>query len=166
MCLEELSKNHDKYIGMAFNICRNEDYSRDVVQDAYLKIYDIKQKEPDTDVTDLYVWMVIFNIIQDHYRRIKRIKEISIENALHIAVTDNIIEFDDVEQMYLNRANEFRYLDRGLLIESYDKSLRTIETETEINYGYVHKALDKTRKLILREKYDKLYKNKRLKYKK
>jgi RNA polymerase sigma factor (sigma-70 family) len=166
MCLETLSKNHDKYIGMAFNICRNEEHSRDVVQDAYLKIYDIKQKEPETDVTDLYVWMVIFNIIKDHYRRSKRIKEVSIENALHIAVKDNIVEFSDIEQMYLNRANEFRYLDRGLLVESYDKSLREIETEYKINYGYVYRTLDKTRKLILRDKHNELYKNKRLKHQK
>jgi len=166
MCLEQLSKNHDKYIGMAFNICRNEDHARDVVQDMYLKIYDIEEKNPELIVTDVYVWMTIFTIIKDHYRRAKRIKEISIENALHVAVQDNIIEFDDIEQMYLNRANEFRYLDRGLLVESFDKSLRAIEIETDINYGYIHKTLDKTRKLILRDKYDKLYKNKRLKHQK
>ena len=76
--------------------------------------------------------------------------------ALHLAIEDNAIEFDDEELMYLNRAKEFRYLDRGLLSENYDKSLRDIENEFGINYGYIYKTLSKTRKLILRDKYDEL----------
>ena len=68
--------------------------------------------------------------------------------------------------MYLNRANEFRYLDRGLLQESYDTGLRAIADIINMSHYYVYKRLEKTRKLILREDYDELYNNKNIKHQK
>lgn len=173
MCLNILAKKHDKYLSMAYNICKDYDYSKDVVQDAYLKIYEAEQNNPNIEIKDVYVWVVILNIIKDDSKKSKiKIgdsfvpKEISLEEAVNIAVANNDFEIDDKDMMYLERAKRFRYLDRGLLIQTYDKGLRKIEKEIGVNYGFIHRTLETTRKLILRDKYDKLYKNKRLKWKK
>ena len=151
---------------MAYNLCQDKDYARDIVQEMYLKVYDIHQKNPEIEIRDVYVWVTMYNIVKDNYKQNQKYKRVPIENALQLCVQDNIVEFDDIEQMYLNRAKEFRYLDRGLLVENYDKGLRVIEEEFDINYGFIHRTLEKTRKLILRDKYDKLYNNKRLKHQK
>ena len=164
--LEELSKKQDKWIKMALSLCQDLDKAKDIVQEMYIKMYDISQKNPETKIRDVYVWVVMYNMVKDDYNLQQKYTQVPIEYALNIAIEDETIEFDDTELMYLNRAKEFRYLDRGLLLENYDKSLRTIQKEFDINYGFVYKTLEKTRKLILRDKYDELYKNKRLKYKK
>ena len=164
--LEQLSKKHDKWINMAFKLCKDSDYAQDMVQDMYLKMYDIGQKNPEAELRDVYVWVVMYTALKDKYRASSRIESVPIEEALHLAMEDNSIEFDDKDLLYLSRAKEFRYLDRGLLLESYNKSLREIEKEFDINYGYIHRVLDKTRRLILRDDYDNLYRNKRNKHKK
>ena len=114
----------------------------------------------------MYVWVTIYNIIKDNHRLSKKFVKVPIENILNLSDPSTTLEFDDTETMYLNRAKEFRYLDRGLLIENYYKSLREIETDFKINYGYIYRILKKTRKLILREKYEELYSNNRLKHQK
>lgn len=162
--LEELAKKNKKWLNMAFNLCGCEDYSKDLVQEMYVKVYDIHQKNPDTKIKDVYIWVVMYNTLKDKYKHEQKNQKVSLEFALNVAIKDKIVEFDDIETMYLNRAKEFRYLDRGLLLESYDKGLRVIQDEFDINYGFIHKTLSKTRKLILRDDYDKLYNNKRLKY--
>jgi len=164
--LEELSKKQDKWIKMALSLCQDVDQAKDIVQEMYIKMYDISQKNPETKIRDVYVWVVMYNMVKDDYNLQQKYTQVPIEFALNIAIEEETVEFDDTELMYLNRSKEFRYLDRGLLLENYDKSLRTIQKEFDINYGFVYKTLEKTRKLILRDKYDELYKNKRLKYKK
>lgn len=164
--LQELSKKNNKWLKMAFNLCQDYDYSKDLVQEMYIKIYDIHKKKPNIQIRDVYIWVVMCNIMKDKYKHNQKYRKISIESALHLAIKDNVVEFDDIETMYLNRAKEFRYLDRGLLEESYDKGLRVIQDEFNINYGFIHRTLEKTRRLILRDKYEELYNNKRLKYKK
>tara|TARA_R110000751_G_scaffold93304_1_gene182296 strand:- start:3509 stop:4009 length:501 start_codon:yes stop_codon:yes gene_type:complete len=162
--LEELSKKNKKWLKMAYNLCQDYDYAKEMVQEMYLKIYDHHIKNPGTPIRDVYVWVVMYNILKDKYKHDQKYIKVSLEAALHIAVEDGSVEFDDIQQMYLNRANEFRYLDRGLLTESYDKGLREVATLIGSSHYYVHKRNEKTRKLILRDDYDKLYNNKRLKY--
>ena len=158
MCLERLSKKDDDWYRMALKICQDKDYAKDVVQDMYLQIYKYNLKNPQVEIKDVYIWVTIYNIIKDNFKLSQKYQKIPIEKALHIDCEDERVEFDDIEQMYLNRAKEFRYLDRGLLEESFDKGYRQIEKETGINYGFIYRTLKKTRKLILRDKFDELYK--------
>ena len=151
---------------MAFKLCANTELSKDIVQEMYLKMYEIKQKNPKKEIRDVYVWVVMCNMMKDIAKSQSKYTHVSIDRATHIALQENTFELDDTELTYLNRAKEFRYLDVGLLLENYDKGLREIEKEFKINYGFIHRTLTKTRKLILRDKYETLYKNKRLKYKK
>lgn len=162
--LDKLAEKHNDWIRMAFNICKCSDYSKDVVQDMYIKMYEQDQKIENFNPRDVYVWVTILNIIKEDNRT--KQNQVTINECLNLATKDNIYEFDDDELMYLNRAKEFRYLDRGLLCENYDKGLRQVEKDTGVPYWFIHRRLEKTRKLILRDKYDELYKNKRLKYKK
>tara|TARA_R110002096_G_scaffold47085_2_gene125966 strand:+ start:2880 stop:3401 length:522 start_codon:yes stop_codon:yes gene_type:complete len=164
--LEELSKKNKKWLKMAFNLCQDYDYAQEMVQEMYLKIYDHHIKNPDKIIKDVYVWVVMYNILKDKYKNSQNYIQVNLESALHIAVEDGSVEFDDIQQMYLNRANEFRYLDRGLLQESYDTGLRAIADIINMSHYYVYKRLEKTRKLILREDYDELYNNKNIKHQK
>jgi len=164
--LEKLSKLNKKWLKMAYNLCGDYDLSKDVVQEMYIKVYDKCNSNKDFVVKDVYIWAIIKNIIHDNYNREKKYKKVPLDALLNFKVENEDFELTDKELLYLARAKQFRYLNRGLLELNYDKSLREIAKETDINYGYLFKNLNKTRKLVLRDDYDRLYKNKRLKYKK
>ena len=177
--LEQLAKKQDKWIKMALSLCQDVDQANDIVQEMYIKMYDISQKNPETKIRDVYVWVVMLNILKSGdmnfgdgvsnksycIQENKYIK-VPIEDALYIAVQDNVFEIDDTDLMYLNRANDIRHLYRRVLEDNYDKSLRQIADDLGISHFPIHSYLKKARKLILRDKYEKLYENKRLKYKK
>jgi len=164
--LEELAKKQDKWIKMALSLCQDVDQAKDIVQDMYIKMYDIHQKNPETKIRDVYVWVVMYNMVKDNYNLQQKYIKIPIEDVLHLSVQDNIVEIDDTDLMYLNRANDIRHLYRRVLEDNYDKSLRQIADDLGISHFPIHSYLKKARKLILRDKYEKLYENKRLKYKK
>jgi DNA-directed RNA polymerase specialized sigma24 family protein len=42
--LEELAKNHDKWLRMAMSICGNRDKANDLTQDMYVKLHDCNQR--------------------------------------------------------------------------------------------------------------------------
>jgi len=166
--LETLAKKHSKWLNMAFKLCQDHEQSKDVVQEMYIKMYDINNSNKALEIRDVYVWVVIRNIIISNYNEKQKHKMIPLDCLFNVEDSSSNFDYglDDKELLFLNRAKEFRYLSRGLLELNYEKGLRQIETETGINYGYVFRTLEKVRKLILREDYEKLYKNKRLKHQK
>jgi DNA-directed RNA polymerase specialized sigma24 family protein len=159
--LEELSKKNKKWLSMAYNLCKDYDYARDIVQDMYLKIYDINQKYPEKEIKDVYVWAVLCNIIKENQRVNNGFKIVSLDCILDVAIKENVFELDDESLLLLNRADNLRALYRECLIHNYDKSIREIEQFSGVNYGYWHRVLKKGRKEILGDRYDKEYKNKR-----
>jgi DNA-directed RNA polymerase specialized sigma24 family protein len=159
--LEELSKKNKKWLSMAYNLCKDYDYARDIVQDMYLKIYDINQKYPEKEIKDVYVWTVMYNIIKENYRLNSKYRVVSLDYALNVAIKENLFELDDESLLLLNRADNLRALYRECLTHNYDKSIREIEHFSGVNYGYVYRALKKSRKEILGDRYEKEYKNKR-----
>jgi DNA-directed RNA polymerase specialized sigma24 family protein len=159
--LDELAKKNNKWLSMAYNLCKDYDYAKDIVQDMYLKIYDINQKYPEKEIKDVYVWTVMYNIIKENYRLNSKYQVVSLDYALNVAIKDNVFELDDESLLLLNRADNLRALYRECLTHNYDKSIREIEHFSGVNYGYVYRALKKSRKEILGDRYEKEYKNKR-----
>ena len=164
--LEKLAKNNKKWLKMAYGICNDYDLAGDLVHDMYLKVYDINQKNPEMEIRHVYIWAVMLNIMKDNYNHNQKYTKVSLDHAVNLSVKENAIEFDDDDMMYLNRIKDFRYLYRKLLEENYDKSVREIAKDLGVSSFPVHSSLMRARKLVLRDRYEDLYNNKRLKYKK
>lgn len=140
----------------ALIICKDSMLADDLVNDMYLKLY-----QCDKQINDFYVIRTIKNLFLDH---IKKNNNICIDNFYNLAENINEFEPDDYEFTIINECAKLSYLQNGLLKESYDLSVRQIsEKYQHINYGLIHRELDKARKKILGNDID-LYKNKRLKY--
>ena len=159
--LEELSKNNSKWLKMAYNICGDYNYSKDVVQEMYLKIYENSLKNPDKVFKDVYVWQVITNIIKDNYKTNNKYKVVDVSILDNLAVEEyKEYELDDTDLNLLERFDSLRHLHKECIKHSYDKSLREIETMFGVNYGYVYRTQIQGRKEVLRDRYSE-YKNKR-----
>lgn len=62
--LQELCKNHQTWIGIAYKLCKNDDLCKDIVQDMYLKLHDCKK-----EISIGYIYMTIKSIWLDGLRK-------------------------------------------------------------------------------------------------
>ena len=157
MDLKDISKKDKYWRSIAFNICKDKHLANDLVQEMYLKIYDVEEK----DINDYYVALTINNLFLDICRKKKL--TVDIDTIYNLQSKDNVYEFDDVEIKYLERAESLNFVRRKLLEFNYDHSLLELQNKYNINYGYIFRQLKLARKEILKEDYDRLYKNKRFK---
>jgi len=155
--LEELCKHDEFFRSVAINISKDKALADDLVQEMYLLIHECNNiKNPK-----YYAIQIIKNLF---LKECKRTKAISIED-INQDFKDDVDYFspDDSEQEIIDKAKRLSYPKKDLLIESYDKSLRQIQSEFKIGYMSTNRELKKARKEILGEDYKKLYKNKRRK---
>ena len=158
--LEELSKKDKLWRNVAFKICRCKDTSNELVQSMYLKVYE--KNLPIEKLTESYVICILFNLYKDH---LKQRTNVNIDDLfIEIADEESEYYFNDEDIAILEKANDLKWWQKQLLVESYDKSLRQIEKEFNINYVFVQRHTTKAKKYILGEDY-KPYQNKRLKNK-
>jgi DNA-directed RNA polymerase specialized sigma24 family protein len=85
--LEELAKNHDKWLRMAMSICGNRDKANDLTQDMYVKLHDCTK-----DINEWYIYVVMKSIFIDEIRA-NKIKRLDI-NSIIIA-DDNSDSYQD-----------------------------------------------------------------------
>lgn len=132
--LEELAKEDKYFRGIAFNICKDKSMADDLVQEMYLKISGISR-----EIKDLkwYAVIVIRNLFYDQSKKPSN-TDLSRVNLMH----PEKYEPDDKEKKVLDRLT---WLERELLEESCDKSLREIEKEYNINYAFTHRIIKNVR---------------------
>ncbi len=154
--LEELSKHDKEWRRIAFYICKDKMLADDMVQDCYLKVKDYKK------FNNHFISYVLYHIFIDHQRKEKLLRI----DDLQLRSRETIYEFDDREQEIIDKYYKASWIQRELIAESYDRSLRDIEKEHPlINYGFAYREIQKGVKEILGEDYDK-YNNSSMKVRK
>lgn len=182
MMLAFLSKKDSLWRSKALKICKCKDLADELTNLMYLRIYNYNT--PIEKLTENYVGWVIYNLFRDHckkkhdtrldYRFTPDTRNLMIdgvefdkyisEASILAHEEDTSYDFDDKDLEIINKANELKWWQKQLLVESYDKSFRQIEKEFNINYVFVQRHTTKAKKHILGEDY-KPYQNKRLKNK-
>jgi DNA-directed RNA polymerase specialized sigma24 family protein len=153
--LEILAKRNEDWRNLAYRICGDYDLAQDLVQQMYIRLKDYKEvNEAMVAITIKNLWT---NILK------KKNREVSIELFHSLEYGNENFDPDDKELEYLNRFEALPMVKQELIQESFDKSVRKIGKDFNINYGYVHKKIHEGLKEILKEDYN-LYKNSNLKY--
>lgn len=142
--LEELSKHHNKWLSIAYNICKCDILAKDLTQDMYLKMYESDKKYEE--INEWYVWVTIRNIYYNQLKK-KKIQTISIEVFHNI---EDILSSDETlkTRLEVNAAlNELDLWDREILLHTSEMSLRDLSKETGISvmtlFHNKHNALKK-----------------------
>jgi DNA-directed RNA polymerase specialized sigma24 family protein len=150
--LEKLSKKDKQWRQAAFNICKCKDLADEIVNRTYMRLYDYAVEEEK--LTDSYVIACIYNT---YILYCKEPKHISIENFYDISEETTDSTFTDEEiNILFKTETDLKWWQRELLIHSYDKSLREIETKFNINYKFVYDESNRVRKIILGEDYKRI----------
>ena len=160
--LEQLAKKNKKWQKMAYNLCGDYELAGDLVQDMYLRMYDISQKHPDKEIKDTYVWVVLTTLLNDRYRQGSKYKMVELDSVLNKPDNQKQFELDDEDLKLLEKSKELRYIYRYYLEKNYDFSIRDIAEINDVNYGKVYRKLKEAREHILGDDIDK-YNNKRYK---
>lgn len=146
--LEELAKKDKRWREIALNICKCKDLADEIVNQMYLRIYD---KNPDKDkLTEWYIITTLRNLFIDYC---KQKKHQSIETLYYLPDNQTDKTFCDEEIELLLIANDkLKWWEKQLLIESYDKSLRQIQKDFNINYQFVSRHTKKARNIVIEHK--------------
>lgn len=158
--LIEIAEHDSKWRNIALRITNNKAHADDIVQEMYIKLVD-KEEE----VSDYYITLTLKSIFIDNYR--KKINKVNYVGAMEqyndLEDSDITYEPTDEEQELLNRINKLPYIQKELLEEAYDRSLREIGDTYNINYVYAHRQIKKAVAEVLGDD-SHLYKNSNLKY--
>lgn len=131
--LEELAKKDAYWRKIAFNICKDRYLADDLVNEMYLKLHDCKKQ-----INDFFVIIVIRNIFLD----LKRKKgTLHLDDYYNLEAEVNEFEVDDIDQIILDAYNELTFSERELILLASEMSLRDIEKEYNINYGFVYRKV-------------------------
>ena len=133
-------KDNEKWTNISLSICGDRDLAQDILQEAYLKIFD---KE---EVNNRYIYRTILNLFINHCKETKNIR---LSEKIQIECTQRHFEPDDEEERILERFNALEWHKRELLSESHDRSLREIEKEYNINYGFAFREIKNAKEFIL-----------------
>ena len=89
-----------------------------------------------------------------------------IDNFVGLNNNETPFEADDYQQTILDKFDKLHWIDKDLIRESYDRSLREIQEEYPlIHYGFAHRRINQSMKDIFGEDFDNKYINKRNKRK-
>ena len=163
--LELLSKNDKQWRINALAICRDKELADDLVQEMYLVL--LKRNPEIHKLTHGYVNRTIINIYKDHLKaKEQNIYKVDISECYNIKQDEEEDGFCDKDISILERANKLNEQDKQTLISTYDSPIRQIADSIGVNYTKVHRNLEKSRREVLQDDYDKEYNNRRCKYKK
>ena len=136
--LKHLAKKDKYWREIALKICKDKMLADDLVNDMYLKLYEVKKQ-----ISDFYVIITIRNLYYDYLREKK--KTVSINNFYDVTQDDTNFELDDYQLELLDRLN---WVEKGYLEMSFDLSLRQIQKELNTNYGYIYRTIKKAKEKI------------------
>jgi len=163
--LELLAKNHDKWIMLVKSLGCNENYAEDVVQDAYVRIWDYLQKGVnidygDDDVNEFYMYMTLRSI---YFNSLKKkgleIYEPANIESLNLTLSRLRDEYSDVEMedayvrlinKIFTEVNTWGFYHSNMFIAYFTSghSLDKLSTETSIGRSSLYNSIRKYREVI------------------
>ena len=140
-CLKKISENHSLWFKIALKICKDENIAKDLVQDMYLKVYDIQQKK-EIKITNSYIAKVISNLFLKKLEADKKVVNLS---NFEFKDKNTNFEPDDYEKNILNKLT---FLERELLLIHFEenKSYHEIQKEYNINYQFARRKIINVKK--------------------
>ena len=172
--LEKLAENHKKWVAIAYNMCKCKDKANDIVQDMYLKMYELNKS-----VDDGYIYFVIRSIFIEEKRKQKEyccdfngLEQYSVDNFYSDSIVFNAkfflekINFDEKEyiledlkkECYDQAYNKLEKHEKVIIHFSSTMGLREFARNSEISISLIQKTKRKLKNLIWHEtkKYEEL----------
>lgn len=157
--LEKLAENHKKWLAIAYNMCKCKDKANDIVQDMYLKMYELNKI-----VDDGYIYFVIRSIFIEEKRKQKEFyydphNVEKIINEIELKTIQPCTLFNDLKkECYDKSYNKLEPHEKVIIHFSSTMGLREFARNSEISISLIQKTKRKLKTLIWEEtkKYEEL----------
>ena len=160
--INELAQHDTKWREIALNITQNEATADDLVQEMYLKLMEL-----DKDINDYYVTMTMQSLFIDSVsQRYLKNRTVGLIEGMDVTDATESFEPDDEQKEMLDKIRNLPFHQQEFIAESYDRSLREIESEYDINYGFIYRELHKALDEVLGDDKEELYNNNNMKIRK
>jgi len=163
--LRLLAKQHKRWVSMVKSIGCNEHYAEDVVQDAYIRIYEYMERGlnidyGDDDVNEFYFYNVLRSIFYNSEKKKKlEIIEFSSLQKLNLVLSRLHSEYEDVEMEYaykrlidkiFTEVNKWDFYSRNIFIAYFTSglSLDKLSADTEIGRSSLYNSIRKYRDVV------------------
>ena len=166
MLLKMLSKKDNLWREVAFRLTNNKDKADELVQKMYMRMLDYKIDAEK--INDNFVKVVLYNLFRSPrskqnsmvvIRELLKLKNQPVTKASKFGYNDTDIKV--LEEIYKLSDEE-----QNLIRLNYDFPINQIAKLTNSCRIKLHRQVIEIRKKVLKKDFEKLYKNKRLKYKK
>lgn len=145
--IEQLYKNHSKWLSSANSLLKNKQDAEDLVQDMYIKLY---HKE---NINSTYVYMTIRSMFLDIKKKDKNITMVDIEKVEPYLESEQInINKQNYEELRQNAFKRMKPYERIILHYSYKDGLRKFSRETGISTHIIQNVRNKFKQIIWEEK--------------
>ena len=155
--LDKLAENHKKWIAIAYNMCKCKDKANDIVQDMYIKMYELNKS-----VDDGYIYFVIRSIFIEEKRKQKEFPT-EIENIDYYLSfnnkENNYNTFEDLKKECYDLAyKKLEHHEKVIIHFSSTMGLREFARNSEISISLIQKTKRKLKLLVWEEsqKYEEL----------
>jgi DNA-directed RNA polymerase specialized sigma24 family protein len=132
MILNELAKKNAEWHKMALHICKDKNLADELVQEMYLKLFDLKK-----EVTDGYIFMTLRSLYYDSIQKSK--KEILIDDFSYFNIEQ--IEYLEIERPeYKDLINDLTWYERTTFELSTLYGQRELSRQTGIHLQTIHRV--------------------------
>jgi DNA-directed RNA polymerase specialized sigma24 family protein len=164
--LEKLASKHSTWLGLVKSMGCNPAYVEDVVQDAYIRVYEYLEKGVDIsygedDVNDFYMYMTLRSIYLNQSKR-KCVSNETLdiqEDALDFVLGNLREEFSDVEKedafnrlinSIFKEVNQWDFYSRNVFIAYFTTglSLDKLSRDTGIGRSSLYNSIRRYREII------------------
>lgn len=136
--LSEYVVNDRTYKAYAYNICGCNNLKNDLVNDMYIKLYNLLQKEPERKISNGFIYSIMRN---SFLTGIRNNKEILVDDFPETETdNDSLCERISMD----NVLSEISFFDREILLKAQEKSFRKIGVDIDCHHSTVSKMYNKS----------------------
>lgn len=137
--LEELAKNHQTWIMIAYKLCKNDDLCNDLVQDMYLKLHNYKK-----EISVGYVYFTIKSIWLDGIRKNKIDLDYEIKDIQTIDLDMESFLIKENQYKIIEETKEsLKWHEQKIIELSTIKGIRPLARESGISKEQIVKTRNK-----------------------
>ena len=157
--LEKLAENHKKWVAIAYKFCNCKETANDIVQDMYLKMYDMNK-----EVDEGYIYFVIRSIFIESKRKQKEFAydsetmEYIVNRNEYETITQSSAFEDLKKECYDNAYRKLNKHEKVIIHFSSTMGLREFARNSELSISLIQKTKRKLKILVWQEskKYEEL----------
>lgn len=142
--LDKLAQRHNEWLKLAFKICKNTEYSKDLVQDMYIKIYN-SGKEFD-EINECYIYFIMRNQFLNEIKEEKRFVDVDVNILNEVDFEYNIINDIKEEVAIETLKKEYEKLtwyEKTIIDLTSEYGQRGLSRQTGIHIQTIHNTTKK-----------------------